>query len=127
MRQQGKGRGRGRGRRRRMMGFLQPCILVQLYRLDRHGYELLKGLEAFIDNAEEYDPSVLYRLMRDMEENNYVRSYEGTESRGPKRKMYSITTEGKKILEHWVEDLQRTGKEIDNLVDIYKENKALPD
>src|SRR6056297_2156101 len=123
MRQQGKGRGRGRGRRRRMMGFLQPCILVQLCRQDRHGYELLKGLEAFIDNAEEYDPSVLYRLMRDMEENNYVRSYEGTESRGPKRKMYSITIEGKRILEHWVEDLQRTCSEIDNLVHIYNENK----
>lgn len=113
---QGKGAGRGGGKRKRMLGFLQPCILVQLSRKDLHGYDLFKGLEYFVDDAEEYDPSIIYRLMRDMEENGHVTSYQGEISNGPQRKMYTITEEGKSMLHRWVADLQRTRSEIDRLL-----------
>ncbi len=113
---QGKRQGRGAGKRRRMMGFLQPCILVQLSRQDCHGYKLLKGLQDFVDDAENHDPSIIYRLMREMEDNGYVRSYEGEVSYGPQRKMYSITDDGKGMMKLWGEDLQRARNEIDRLL-----------
>ena len=116
---QGKRQGRGAGKRKRMMGFLQPCILLQLSREDNHGYELLKGLQEFVDDASEYDPSIIYRLMRDMEDNGYVTSYEGEESHGPRRKMYALTEEGKAILRQWIKDLERTRGEIDRLLKLY--------
>ncbi|WP_163337488.1 PadR family transcriptional regulator [Desulfopila sp. IMCC35008] len=113
----GRGRGgRGKGKRRRMLGFLQPCILLQLNDQDKHGYELLLGLGQFMEDAEEYDPSIIYRLMKDMEVNGFVNSYEGDTSRGPRRKMYHLTEEGRLQLERWVVDLKRSREEIDRLL-----------
>lgn len=126
MRGKGLGHGRGRGRggrgvgkKRRMLGFLQPCIFLQLNDQDKHGYELLQGLSEFIDDAEEYDPSMIYRLMKEMELNGFVNSYEGDTSRGPKRKMYRLTEEGRLQLERWVLDLKRSREEIDRLLAEY--------
>ncbi|MFN2354140.1 MAG: PadR family transcriptional regulator [Desulfopila sp.] len=122
----GQGRGErrrgGRGKNKRMMGFLQPCILMQLTKGDRHGYDLLMGLDDFIDDARQYDPSIIYRLLRDLEANGHVASYEGDISLGPKRKMYSITAAGKNLLHTWMEDLRSSRKEIDRLLDVYAEH-----
>lgn len=123
MRHQGKRNQRRQGtkRKRRMTGFLQPCFLLQLYQEDRHGYDLLRGLEEFITEVDECDPSIIYRVMRDMEENGWVTSYEGTVSRGPKRRVYSLTEEGEQQLKKWMVDLQTTRNEIDNLLKLYEE------
>lgn len=122
MRHQGKRNGRRRGaiKKRRMTGFLHPCLLLQLYDQDRHGYDLLQGLQEFMAGADEYDPSIIYRIMREMEENGLVESYEGTVSRGPRRRMYSLTLEGKKQLSRWIEDLKKTRDEINHLLSIFK-------
>jgi PadR family transcriptional regulator, regulatory protein PadR len=116
----GRGRGRGAGKKRRMLGFLQPCIFLQLRDQDKHGYDLLQGLSEFMDDAGEYDPSMVYRLMKEMESNGFVNSYEGDTSRGPRRKMYCLTEEGRNQLERWVEDLKRSRKEIDRLLAGYE-------
>lgn len=125
----GKGRGErgrgGRGKNKRMMGFLQPCILMQLIIEDRHGYDLLMGLNDFIDDVQQYDPSIIYRLLRDLEANNHVVSYEGDISLGPKRKIYSITAAGKNLLQTWMKDLRRSRTEIDRLLDIYEEQHIM--
>jgi len=106
-------------RKSRMTGFLQPCFLLQLHSADSHGYDLLQGLQDFMTGAEDYDPSIIYRIMRDMERNGWVTSYEGAVSRGPKRRMYSLTEEGERQLVSWVDDLKKTRDEIDNLLNLY--------
>ncbi len=116
----GRGRGRGRGRRRRMMGFLQPCLLLMLHREDAHGYSLLNGLDEFGLNPEAYDPSMIYRALREMEATGWVTSYEGEESRGPQRRVYRLTGEGRRHLALWVEDLRRAKGEIDLLLAAYE-------
>ena len=122
MRHQGKRHGQRQGtiKKRRMAGFLQPCFLLQLYGQDRHGYDLLQGLQKFVSDADSYDPSIIYRIMRDMEENGFVDSYEGTVSRGPRRRMYNLTPEGIKQLARWVNDLQKARDEIDCLLEVYE-------
>lgn len=123
MRHQGKRHGQRRRAvpKRRITGFLQPIFLLQLYSQDRHGYDLLQGLEEFISDAETYDPSIIYRIMREMESNGWVNSYEGTVSRGPRRRMYSLTLEGKEQLSRWMIDLQKTKDEIDNLLTVFRQ------
>jgi DNA-binding PadR family transcriptional regulator len=54
-----------------------------------------------------------------MEEDGLVVSYEGAFSHDPKRRMYSLTNEGKQQLSLWVEDLKRSRDEIDHLLAIY--------
>jgi PadR family transcriptional regulator PadR len=115
-----RGRGRGRGRRRRMMGFLQPCLLLMLHRGDAHGYNLLNGLSEFGLNPEAHDPSMIYRALREMEETGWVTSYEGEESLGPQRRVYRLTEEGQGHLDTWVEDLRRAKREIELLIEAYE-------
>lgn len=123
MRHQGKRRGQRRRAvpKRKITGFLQPIFLLQLYNQDRHGYDLLQGLQEFVSDADTYDPSIIYRIMREMEGNGWVESYEGTISRGPRRRMYNLTLEGKTQLAHWMDDLQTTKDEITNLLTAYRQ------
>ena len=112
--------GRGRRRRRRMMGFLQPCLLLMLHRGDAHGYNLLNGLDEFGLDPEAHDPSMIYRALREMEELGWVISYEGEESLGPQRRIYQLTEEGERHLAIWIEDLRRAKREIELLMDAFE-------
>jgi DNA-binding PadR family transcriptional regulator len=103
-----------------MMGFLQPCLLLMLHRDDAHGYDLLNGLGEFGLNPEAHDPSMIYRALRDMEELGWIISYEGEESRGPQRRVYRLTEEGRQHLGIWMDDLLRAKREIELLVDAYE-------
>jgi PadR family transcriptional regulator PadR len=116
----GGGRGRGRKRRRRMMGFLQPCLLLMLHREDAHGYNLLNGLDEFGLNPEAHDPSMIYRALRDMEAAGWITSYEGEESLGPQRRVYRLMEEGRRYLDVWVKDLHRAKREIGLLLEAYE-------
>jgi PadR family transcriptional regulator PadR len=117
----GKGGGRHRRGRRRVMSFLQPCLLVMLHQGEAHGYSLLSGLEEFGFNPDRFDPSLVYRALRDMESDGLVSSEWGDESLGPQRRVYRITEEGEQNLTQWITDLQHTRQEIDYLLTAYEE------
>jgi PadR family transcriptional regulator, regulatory protein PadR len=119
-----RGHGRGRGRRQRVMSFLQPCLLLMLTRGDAHGYRLLDDLAEFGFNPDRFDPSLVYRALREMEEGGWVTSCWDTESQGPRRRVYQITQEGKNYLQVWVVDLRRTRQEIDTLIAAYEQIEA---
>ena len=114
------GRGRGRRRRQRVMSFLQPCLLLMLAQGEAHGYSLLDGIDEFGFNRDRFDPSLVYRALRDMEEAGWVSSRWGEESQGPKRRVYQISPEGEAHLSEWITDLRRTRIEIDALLTAYE-------
>ena len=103
-----------------MRGFLQPCMLLMLHRGDAHGYSLLNGLGEFGLNPDAYDPSMIYRSLREMEEAGWVTSYEGKESRGPRRRVYRLTEDGREYLEIIIEDSRRAKREIELLIEAYE-------
>jgi len=114
-------RGRGGGRRRRVMSFLQPCLLVMLHRGESHGYNLLNGLDEFGFNPGAKDPSLIYRALRELEEQGMVTSeWDPDGSLGPQRRVYQITPKGEDYLAGWVNDLRRTRQEIDALIQAYE-------
>lgn len=117
-------RGHGRGRRRRVMSFLQPCLLVMLHRGEAHGYNLLNGLDEFGFNPGQYDPSLIYRALHEMEEIGLVISEWDPDSLGPQRRVYQITPAGEEYLGSWVADLKRTRQEINALIAAYEEVKT---
>jgi poly-beta-hydroxybutyrate-responsive repressor len=106
----GGGRGgRGRGRRRRIRGFLEPCLLLILERGRSHGYDLTAALEPF--GLEYVHPSLVYRSLRDMENEGFVESEWDTEgSAGPARRVYAVTEAGHRRLDEWVSDLRETDR-----------------
>lgn len=107
-----------------MLGFLQPCLLLMLRRGDAHGYALLNGLDEFGLSPENLDPSIIYRTLREMETSGWVSSYEGEESLGPQRRVYRLTQEGQRHLAIWMEDLERAKREIELLIDRYRQDAA---
>ncbi len=111
-------------RRRRLIGFLEPCLLVLLLKQDAHGYQLLNELPRLGIDVEAYDPSVIYRALRDLEMDGWVTSYEGSESQGPQRRMYHLTADGKDYLEAWIKDLRYSKDELERIIRFYEEERG---
>ena len=103
------------------MQFLQPCLLLLLRRGEAHGYALLSRLDHFGFNPERFDPSLVYRALREMEAADWVRSRWDEESQGPRRRVYALTEVGEGHLAEWIEDLRRTREEIDLLLKTYQD------
>jgi len=125
-------RGRGRGRRggqggacrRRISRFLEPCLLTLLSGDAAHGYSLVEGLAEFGFAPGTVDASVVYRLLREMEDSGWVCSDWDTAGSGPPRRVYHVTTAGDAYLATWIDDLRRTRDEIDGFVANYERHRA---
>lgn len=121
-----RGGRKGHGRRRRVISFLQPCLLLLLHQQgSSHGYNLLSDLEQFGFDSMRIDPSLVYRALREMEEIGLVVSeWSEDQSQGPQRRNYQITEDGKNHLAEWINDLKKTKKEIDTLIEAYENQRS---
>lgn len=113
------GRGQGRGGGRRKMFFLESCLLVLLHRQPGYGYSLMDGLGEFGFQSEQMDISILYRILRDLEESGLVVSSWDDKSLGPQRRVYTITRQGESSLAGWIESLRQQRKEFEKLEAAY--------
>lgn len=120
------GRELGIGKKRRhlgIMGFLRPALLFLLTRENAHGYSLLNGLKEFGFNSDQIDPSLVYRILRNMEESGWVSSHIGEESLGPQRRVYQILPEGETLLAELIGGLRHRRGEINNLLKAYDQKQ----
>ena len=124
-----------RGRRRRGVGgrgsgpcptriyrFMEPCLLLLLHRSSSHGYSLQDELKEFGFAEAPVDPSVVYRALREMEEQGLLTSAWDTEGSGPPRRVYQLTAQGNQYLAQWVADLQETDRVLHSFFDAYDEH-----
>jgi len=114
----GAGRGGGRGRRR-IARFIEPALLLLLREEPRHGYTLAEELGRFGFDPATLDPSIVYRALREMEEQGWAASEWDKAGFGPPRRIYRITADGEKYLEWWVADLRRTREQIDRFLETF--------
>lgn len=121
-------RGMGRGRRgQRKMFFLQSCLLVLLHREPGYGYSLMDGLQEFGFQPEHMDISIIYRALRDMQENELVSDSWDNNSLGPQRRVYTITPQGEEVLAGWINNLRQRRKDIEKLEAAYDAVKSKSD
>ena len=121
------GRGRGFGGAacpRRISRFLEPCLLLLLREDAAHGYNLLESLRQFGFAPGTVDASVVYRVLREMEESGWVSSQWDTSGTGPPRRVYSVTADGDEYLAAWIADLRCTRDEIDQFIETYARQEA---
>jgi PadR family transcriptional regulator PadR len=117
----GRGRGRGRGRYRRVARMLEPSLLLLLHHGPAHGYTLLERLGQF--GLEALNPSVVYRVLRDMEARGWVTStWDEETTQGPPRRVYRLTALGDEVLGWSVQDLRDTRAIIDHLLGVYSQH-----
>ena len=121
----GRGAGFGGGAGpRRITRFLEPCLLLLLRGDATHGYNLLDGLRRFGFAPGTIDTSVVYRILREMEDAGWVTSQWDTTGSGAPRRVYSVTGDGEQYLAAWIDDLRCTRDEIDQFIGAYKQQAA---
>ena len=87
---------------------------------EAHGYALLPELERFGFDMHRLDPSVVYRILRQMEDASWVNSQWSEDSQGPRRRVYTITEAGEQRLVELMEELRATRDQIDDLVERFE-------
>lgn len=102
-------------------GFLIPCLLLLLKKESSHGYALIEKLREapFLENMP--DPGVIYRYLRNLEEDGMVYSVLKEGSKGPARKIYSLTSEGEYYLKASVDIIKRRKKSMEKLIEAYED------
>ena len=79
-------------------GSMTMLLLKLLSEQDMYGYEMISVLRERSENVFELKAGTLYPLLHSLEEKNLLEAYE-QEALGKVRKYYSITKEGRKLLQ----------------------------
>lgn len=101
--------------------FLQPCLLLLLFRRKAHGYELIEELQKLWFEGENLDPGLVYRTLRRLEEDGFVSSEWVTEGPGPARRVYALTEEGRAILHSWAKYIKAQIPRLQSFLARYRE------
>jgi poly-beta-hydroxybutyrate-responsive repressor len=103
--------------------FLRACVLLLLREQPAHGYDLLERLTAF--GYDRSDPGAIYRALRALEEDGFVRSAWESSENGPDRRIYELTRPGMESLHEQAKALSATGQVIGGFLSRYQEFVAL--
>jgi poly-beta-hydroxybutyrate-responsive repressor len=103
--------------------FLRPCLLLLLRERPAHGYELIEQLQAFGYSGD--DPGGVYRSLRALEKDGYVRSGWEQSDAGPQRRIYELTREGMEQLHAQAKALSSTQDALGVFLSRYSEFVAL--
>ncbi len=98
----------GRGSRMFDSGALRLVVLGLIAEEPRHGYDIIKALEAKFQGAYSPSPGAIYPMLQMLEEADLVSS----QAEGNKR-LYSITEQGRAYLAEHAEELARINAQLD--------------
>ena len=90
--------------RARVERFGEPALLVLLSDGPTHGYELLERLPELL-GEERVDVGNVYRALRSLEDEGLVTSEWRGDLPGPAKRTYTLTDEGRDVLEAWIQSL----------------------
>jgi PadR family transcriptional regulator PadR len=97
--------------------FVEPVVLLLLKEKgESYGYDLLESLHKHALTDAAIEKGALYRTLRQLELNGYVRSEWETEKTGPARRVYKLTSEGTHHLAEWAAVLEHLSKSMNRFV-----------
>ena len=94
--------------------FARPCLLLLLSEAPAHGYELIDRMRPF--GFEVNDPASVYKTLRQMERDGIVTSEWELPKRGPARRIYALTSDGRDLLDAWAHTLERNRAVLDSFL-----------
>ncbi|MGM9924483.1 MAG: poly-beta-hydroxybutyrate-responsive repressor [Bacillus sp. (in: firmicutes)] len=97
--------------------FIVPVLLLLLKDWNAHGYELMQKLTQF--GLHSIDQGNLYRILRQLEKDELVTSEWDTTSKGPAKRIYSITEMGEQYLDFWANSLGQYQKMLNQFFTMY--------
>jgi poly-beta-hydroxybutyrate-responsive repressor len=99
--------------------YMQPSILMGLYTKPSYGYELIQTIQRFGFVEGQAPPGMIYRHLRQLEEDGLVSSEWITEGVGPAKRIYQLTDEGKEMLAIWIGYMEKQARNLNNLISEY--------
>ncbi|MFJ7736343.1 PadR family transcriptional regulator [Lysinibacillus sp. NPDC097287] len=93
-------------------GVLELCVLVQLDKKDRYGYELVQR----ISNQIEISEGSVYPLLRRLTKEEYFTTYLQESNEGPPRKYYRLTDKGRAYLHHLMDEWKVFSDGVNQLI-----------
>ena len=97
--------------------FVEPVVLLMLREKGQsYGYDLAGSLEKYALTDAAIEGAALYRTLRRLESNGYVKSDWDVQASGPARRVYLLTPQGEKHLEEWGQVLDHLGKAMERFV-----------
>ncbi|WP_243543915.1 helix-turn-helix transcriptional regulator [Pseudodesulfovibrio tunisiensis] len=103
--------------------YMQPSLLMVLRDGPSYGYELIQRIAEFGFLRGDAPPGMVYRHLRQMDEDGLVRSEWDAEGDGPAKRVYSVTAEGLEVLDAWIHHMERQRDALDNFIRLYREKK----
>ena len=101
--------------------YIQPSLLLALKKKRSYGYELIQEISQFGFVEGQVPPGMIYRHLRDLEENGLVVSEWETDGAGPAKRVYQLTAEGEAVLEYWIGYMRQQAQRLLRFVDMYHE------
>lgn len=101
--------------------YIQPSILLGLYRTPSYGYELIQTIQDYGFIEGQAPPGMIYRHLRQLEEDGLVLSEWNTDGSGPARRMYQLTPEGEEMLMIWIDFMGRKAENLMKFIEQYKD------
>ena len=103
--------------------YMQPSILLGLLLRASYGYELIQNIQKFGFVEGQAPPGMIYRHLRQLEEDGLVLSNWETKGTGPAKRMYTITQEGKEVLAIWIDYMNKQASTLNDFIGTYKKLK----
>ena len=103
--------------------YVQPALLMGLYIKSSYGYELIQQIQQYGFIEGQAPPGMIYRHLRQLEEDGLVSSEWETAGTGPAKRVYQITSDGEEVLRIWVEYMEGQARRLDDFVSQYRELK----
>lgn len=97
-------------------GSTSLLVLQLLDERDMYGYELVKEIERRSDHNLQVREGTLYPGLHKLEKQEYVECYWQEQEKGPARKYYQITAQGKEILAERTSEWHRYVQVMNNLI-----------
>jgi len=98
-------------------GSTSLLVLQLLNERDMYGYELVKEMDRRSEHKLQVKEGTLYPALHKMEKQEYIECYWQNREKGPARKYYRITAQGKKILEERISEWFRYVQVMNNLIE----------
>ena len=106
----------------RVSRFIQPSILLFLSKKSSYGYELIEKLKSLGFHKESIDVGAVYRTLRRLEKEGFVKSSWQIKERRKKR-VYKITPNGRVLLRIWVEKIKERKEALEKFIKFYQGGK----
>lgn len=113
----------GPGSLKKAERYIQPSLLLALKMKASYGYELIQEMPRFGFIDGQAPPGMIYRHLRDLEENGLVVSQWETTGSGPAKRTYELTEEGEAVLAYWIDFM---ADQAERLTAFIRRYRALP-